>query len=204
MIEELLMNVVNAMSGSLDEEQLDKLQNILYINFHNIKVVEEKNELQATGTDGDTMKMRLFVASKKVSGRQDNTLAQYIREITNCRNALRKNIEDITTMDLRWYFGMLRERNKISMVTLQGRMRYLNSFWTFLQKENLVKDNPVARIESLRIESTIKKSVLGAGAGSTSDGLCSSTGQSTYRVFICHRCASIGVMQPKCGRYRFI
>ena len=36
-------------------------------------------------------------------------------------------------------------------------MRYLNSFWTFLQKENLVKDNPVARIESLRIESTIKK-----------------------------------------------
>ena len=66
MIEELLMNVVNAMSGSLDEEQLDKLQNILYINFHNIKVVEEKNELQATGTDGDAMKMRLFVASKKV------------------------------------------------------------------------------------------------------------------------------------------
>ncbi|MFQ8841870.1 MAG: hypothetical protein ACLR8P_14065 [Clostridium fessum] len=102
--EELLMNVVNAMSGSLDEEQLDKLQNILYINFHNIKVVEEKNELQATGTDGDTMKMRLFVASKRCQGRQDNTLAQYIREITNCRNALRKNIEDITTMDLRWYF----------------------------------------------------------------------------------------------------
>ena len=157
MIEELLMNVVNAMSSCLDEEQLDKLQNVLYINFHGVRVVEEKNELQATGTDSDTAKMRLFVASKKVSGRQDNTLAQYIREITNCRNALRKNIEDITTMDLRWYFGMLRERNKISMVTLQGRMRYLNSFWTFLQKENLVKDNPVARIESLRIESTIKK-----------------------------------------------
>ena len=157
MIEELLMNVVNAMSSYLDEEQLDKLQNVLYINFHGVQVAEEKNELQATGTDNDTVKMRLFVASKKVSGRQDNTLAQYIREITNCRNALRKNIEDITTMDLRWYFGMLRERNKISMVTLQGRMRYLNSFWTFLQKENLVKDNPVARIESLRIESTIKK-----------------------------------------------
>ena len=34
MIEELLMNVVNAMSSCLDEEQLDKLQNVLYINFH--------------------------------------------------------------------------------------------------------------------------------------------------------------------------
>ena len=157
MLEEILMNVVQAMSSSLDEEQLDKLQNVLYIQFHDKQIVEEKNELQATGTDSDTAKMRLFVASKKVSGRQDNTLAQYVREITCCRNALGKNIEDITTMDLRWYFGMLRERNGISMVTLQGRMRYLNSFWTFLQRENMVKDNPIARIESLRIESTIKK-----------------------------------------------
>ena len=80
MIEELLMNVVNAMSNCLDEQQLDKLQNVLYINFHGVRVAEEKNELRATGTDSDTAKMRLFVASKKVSGRQDNTLAQYIRE----------------------------------------------------------------------------------------------------------------------------
>ena len=29
MVEELLMNVVNAMSNCLDEEQLDKLQNLL-------------------------------------------------------------------------------------------------------------------------------------------------------------------------------
>lgn len=157
MLEEILMNVVQAMSTSLDEEQLDKLQNVLYIQFHDKQIVEQKNELQATGTDSDTAKVRLFVASKKVSGRQDNTLVQYVREITNCRNALNKNIEDITTMDLRWYFGMLREHNGISMITLQGRMRYLNSFWTFLQKENMVTENPIARIESLRIESTIKQ-----------------------------------------------
>lgn len=157
MLEEILMDVVQAMSNTLDEEQLDKLQNVLYIQFHGKQIVEQKNELQATGTDSDTAKVRLFVASKKVSGRQDNTLVQYVREITNCRNALNKNIEDITTMDLRWYFGMLREHNGISMITLQGRMRYLNSFWTFLQKENMVAENPIARIESLRIESTIKQ-----------------------------------------------
>ena len=66
MLEEMLMNVVQAMSNCLDEEQLDKLQNVLYIQFHDKKIVEEKNELQATGTDSDTVKIRLFVASKKV------------------------------------------------------------------------------------------------------------------------------------------
>lgn len=157
MLEEILMDVVRAMSDSLDGEQLDKLQNVLYVQFHGKKITEDKCELQATGTDSDTAKVRLFVASKKVSGRQSNTLAQYVREIGSCRNALNKSFEDITTMDLRWYFGMLREHNGISMVTLQGRMRYLNSFWTFLQKENMVSENPIARIESLRIESTIKQ-----------------------------------------------
>lgn len=157
MLEKILMEVVQQMSTCLDEEQLDRLQNVLYIQFHGKKVVEEKNEIILTGTDSDTAKIRMFVASKRISGRQNNTLSQYVREITNCRNALRKNLEDITTMDLRWYFGMLREYNGISMVTLQGRMRYLNSFWTFLTKENLVSENPIARIESLRIESTIKK-----------------------------------------------
>lgn len=161
MLEEILMDVVQAMSNSLDEEQLDKLQNVLYIKFHDKKIVEDKCELQATGTDSDTNKIKLFRASKKVSGRQDSTLVQYIREIINCRNALNKNFEDITTMDLRWYFGMLREYNGISMVTLQGRMRYLNSFWSFLQREKMVDDNPVARIESLKIESTIKKAFSG-------------------------------------------
>lgn len=161
MLHELLINVLQQMSDSLDEKQLDKLQNVLYIQFHDKKIEEETYELEETDTDNDTYKIKMFVASKKVSGRQNNTLAQYVREIHNCRNTVNKPIEDITTMDLRWYFGMLRERNGISMVTLQGRMRYLNSFWTFLEREKLVNDNPVARIESLRIESTIKKAYSG-------------------------------------------
>lgn len=157
MLERILLEVCQIMSESLDEEQLQKLQNVLFIKFKGKEIKEECYELQETGIDNDTLKIKMFVASKKISGRQNNTLAQYVREIKNCRNTLNKSIEDITTMDLRYYFGMLRETNKISMVTLQSRIRYLNSFWTFLQKEGFTKDNPVERIESLRIESTIKK-----------------------------------------------
>ena len=46
MIEELLMNVVNAMSSCLDEEQLDKLQNVLYINFHDVQDILQLVQLQ--------------------------------------------------------------------------------------------------------------------------------------------------------------
>lgn len=42
MLEEMLMNVVQAMSNCLDEEQLDKLQNVLYIQFHDKKLWKKK------------------------------------------------------------------------------------------------------------------------------------------------------------------
>lgn len=157
MLEDILTNICQQMSECLDDEQLEHLQNILYINFHNKKIQEEKYELQATGTDNDTAKLKMFRASKKLSGRQENTLKQYIREITNCRMAINKEFSDINVMDLRWYFGMLRQANEISLVTLQTRMRYLNSFWEFMVNEGMTEFNPIKRIESLRIESTIKK-----------------------------------------------
>lgn len=48
-MEELLMNVVRQMAEYLDEEQLDRLQNVLYIQFHGKKIAEDKYELQNTG-----------------------------------------------------------------------------------------------------------------------------------------------------------
>ena len=82
MIEELLMNVVNAMSNSLDEEQLDKLQNVLYINFHGVRVVEEKNELQAMAKEGLTMEelaqKPLFASAKKPYSRMTVAGVQYL------------------------------------------------------------------------------------------------------------------------------
>lgn len=161
MLEKIITNVLQAMSHSLEKEQLEQLQNVLYINFHGKKIVEDKCEIIPLGADSDVRKMQLFRASKLVSGRQESTLKQYLREIMTCRNTINKSFEDITTMDLRWYFGVLRERDKISMRTLQGRRRYLNSFWTFLEQEGLVKSNPVERIEAFKLENKLKKAFSG-------------------------------------------
>ena len=144
------------MSDTLTDEQLSKLENVLFIHFHNKQIVEEKNEIVPVD-NSDAQKIKLFIGSKKVSGRQDSTLKQYTKEIWSCRNALNKPFEEITTMDLRWYLGMLKEVRGCSAVTLQTRRRYLNSFWTFLSNEGIVHGNPVARIEAIKIESKIKK-----------------------------------------------
>ena len=157
MIEKILENVVNEMMPHLDERQMEQLQNALYINFHGVEVQEERYELAETGIDGDEAKIRMFVASKKAVNRQTNTLKQYSREIYNMLDFLGKRLEDITGMDLRYYYGVMREQRGIKMSTMQTRLHYLSSFWDFLITEELVHSNPVKKVGLLKLEKTIKK-----------------------------------------------
>ena len=157
MIERILENVVNAMVPHLTPEQLETLNNVLYINFHNVEVQEQRTELVTRGIDGDEAKIRMFVASKKAVNRQNNTLLQYTREIRNMLAFLGKRLEDITGMDLRDYYGVMREQRGIRMSTMQTRLHYLSSFWDFLTAEELVHNNPVKKVGLLKLEKTIKK-----------------------------------------------
>ena len=157
MIERILENVVNAMVPHLTPEQLETLNNVLYINFHDVEVQEQRTELVTRGIDGDEAKIRMFVASKKAVNRQNNTLLQYTREIRNMLAFLGKRLEDITGMDLRYYYGVMREQRGIKMSTMQTRLHYLSSFWDFLTAEELVHNNPVKKVGLLKLEKTIKK-----------------------------------------------
>lgn len=157
MIEKIIQAVKEAMIPDLTDAQMEKLENVLYIQFHGRKVVEECSELAPTGTDGDVAKINMFLGSKKTTGRADSTLRQYSREIYNMLDFVGKRLEDITAMDLRYYYAVMREKHGIKMSTMQTRIHYLSSFWDFLTLEKLVPNNPVRQIGNLKVSITIKK-----------------------------------------------
>ena len=157
MVEKIIEKVVTEMAPHLDQNQLEHLSNVLYVNFHGLEVQEQCTEVVPAGVEGDEAKIRMFVASKKAVNRQTNTLKQYTREIYNMLAFLGKRIEDITGMDLRYYYGVMREQRGIKMSTMQTRLHYLSSFWDFLTTEELVRGNPVKKVGLLKLEKIIKK-----------------------------------------------
>ena len=157
MVEKIIEKVVTEMAPHLDQNQLEHLSNVLDVNFHGLEVQEQCTEVVPAGVEGDEAKIRMFVASKKDVNRQTNTLKQYTREIYNMLAFLGKRIEDITGMDLRYYYGVMREQRGIKMSTMQTRLHYLSSFWDFLTTEELVHGNPVKKVGLLKLEKTIKK-----------------------------------------------
>ena len=157
MIEKILQEVTDAMMPYLNKDQMTKLQDTLYIKFHNIEVKEECYELQTSSVDNNEYKLKMFIGSKKAINCQDETLRNYAMEIRSALNFLGKDIEDITSMDLRYYFGYLREKRGIKTTTLETRMHYLSSFWNFLNTEEMVLSNPMRKIGKIKVEKIIKK-----------------------------------------------
>ena len=157
MLEKILENVINEMTPYLSSEQLEHLGNVLYLNFHGKEIQEEKTELMDTGVDGDEAKIRMFVASKIAMNRKRKTLQHYIKEVRNVLKFLGKSIDSVTGMDLRMYYGYMREKRGIKAVTMQTRLHYLSSFWDFLVTEELVRSNPVRKVGTLKLEKEIKK-----------------------------------------------
>ena len=148
---------MDAMTPHLDPEQAEKLSNVLYLNFHNVKVEEECYELKPTGLNGNAAKLDLFIKSKLAVNRQEGTMKQYAREIWKALNFVGKEVADIKTMDLRYYYGYLREIRHLKMSTIQTRLHYLNSFWDFLVTEDLVHNNPVKKIGAIKVEKILRK-----------------------------------------------
>ena len=62
-IENIIRNVTNSMAEVLDDEQLQKLQNVLYIQFHGLKFEEENTQL-ITSESGWQKILKLYAAVK--------------------------------------------------------------------------------------------------------------------------------------------
>lgn len=157
MLEKILNKICFQMSDALSQDQLDKLRNILFINFRDKRIEEEKYEIVPAETDMDTEMIKAFVASKKISGRADSTIRQYIAEIQTFRDFVKKSFPDVTTMDLRRYLGVAKEYRKNKMTTIKNKIRYLNSFYSFLHSEGVIDRNPISQLETPKIEHTFEK-----------------------------------------------
>ena len=92
MLEKIIMDVCQQMSDVLDKEQIQQLKNVMFINFHDKKIIEEKCEIIPAESDEDVRLIKLFRASKLVAGRADSTMEQYIAELRYCRNTIGKKL----------------------------------------------------------------------------------------------------------------
>lgn len=153
MKEKVMKEIEQKMASILNNEQKEKLKEVLLYTFYNIEVTSIKDELVEDTTDY----AKMFIAAKRIEGCSERTLNYYETTIKTMVDKLSKKVNSIETEDLRNYLSEYQAKNNCSKVTIDNVRRILSSFFAWLEDEDYIMKSPVRRIHKVKATQTVKE-----------------------------------------------
>ena len=155
MREEKLNEVLVQMLPHLNNEQSERLRDVLNNVFCGCDVVKQEFATSVSGNNGHLKD--LFISAKRIEGCSEKTLAYYQKTIEVMLEGVGKDIKQITTDDLRNYLTAYQQQSNLSKVTVDNVRRIISSFYSWLEDEDYIIKSPVRRIHKVKAVSSIKE-----------------------------------------------
>ena len=145
----VIKEIIQAMLKDLTNEQLIKLK----------KVLKEKlsSNSKQTKQKSNEEYLQDFLAAKRVEGCSDRTEKYYRMTLATFMDEIQKNIQQVTTEDLRKYLTDYQEKRNSSKVTIDNIRRIFSSFFAWLEDEDIIIKSPVRRIHKVKTPNNIKE-----------------------------------------------
>ena len=153
MKQNLVNDVMQAMLPYLNNDQLEKLQKVMqYVLFQYEITKTEKNS-----EDSALNLVDLFLSAKRIEGCSEKSLKYYQTTIQSMLSAVKKDIKQIKTEDIRTYLTDYQQQKKSCRVTIDNIRRILSSFFSWLEDEDHILKSPVRRIHKVKAVTNIKE-----------------------------------------------
>ena len=151
MSSELVQTILQRMSDSLDEIQMNTLQSVLnsclqqYIEDQKRKMIPDEELISS------------FISAKRVEGCSEKTLRYYSSTLKNVFSIVSVPVRQITTNDIRIYLAEYQGRGTVSKVTIDNIRRILSSFYSWLEDEDFILKSPIRRIKKVKVSKVVKE-----------------------------------------------
>lgn len=131
----------------------------LYILLNNYEITNRCTDLAELHEDRNEYLLKNFLVAKSVKGCSSRTLCFYRTSISKILTSIGKTVDDITSDDIRYYMAVRQRRDKVSKVTIGNEIRALSSFFNWSYAEEIIRKNPMAKIERIKKDKTKKEAL---------------------------------------------
>lgn len=156
--EELINNLCLYMQSKTNETMLD-IKNRLYMLLEPYEILPRTTEVAILKEDRNEYLLKNFLIAKKVKGCTKRTLEFYAVCIKKILDTIGKTVDDITPDDIRYYMALRLQRDKVTKTTAGNELRSFSSFFSWLYAEEIIRKNPMARIDKIKQEKTKKEAL---------------------------------------------
>jgi integrase/recombinase XerD len=155
--EEVIIKILDRVMDELPVIPTDRLRPILdsVLYDYDIKPMEKALVLRSNIRD----MIGLYLASKKVEGLSKITLKNYGYRLKRFMEFMGKNVEDISTMDIRMYLAAYQRHTGCNNKTLESEVSGLKSFFNWLEEEEYIVKSPARKIKMPKTEKRIRQAL---------------------------------------------
>lgn len=138
----------------LSEEQNNLLRIIL-----EEELIEEKHETTDLIVPNNIYTyIAYYINCKKVRGLSNITIESYQRHLYRFAKYVNKNIEDITTLDIRRFLAICIKYG-LKNSSIASEISILKVFFGWLTNEEYIRKNPMYQIENIKVDKYIRKAL---------------------------------------------
>lgn len=131
----------------------DDMENIkmkIDILLSKYSIAEKSTEVVPYSGDVNEKILKKFLYSKMAKGCSLRTIDYYRDTIQHFFLLINKLYMDVTADDVRLYMAIRVQRDRISKRTANNERRNLSSFYGWLQKEEILLKNPMAKVDPVK------------------------------------------------------
>lgn len=139
------------------EETVQDIKSALYMIAAKYEIISRSTEIVEVNENRNEELLKRFLVAKNVSGCTKRTLSFYAVTVKKVLCDIGKTADDITADDIRYYMAVRLRRDKVSKVTVGNEIRGVSSFFTWLQDQEVIKKNPMRKVERIRCPKVKKK-----------------------------------------------
>ena len=132
-------------------------RNELYIILDQYDITRRETSIALLQEDRNNYLLKQFIIAKTVKGCSKRTLEHYTKTLNTVLFQIGKNVDEISTADLRLYMAKRLYQDKVSKTTTKNEMRVVSSFFSYLHAEGIITENPITRIEAIKLDKKKKK-----------------------------------------------
>jgi site-specific recombinase XerD len=154
--QEVISNIINRISPSFSQEQLQQLKSALDIELYHLTISKDTTEIVEYEDSGYLRYLAIFLNAKQIEGCSENTLERYNFVVRYMLDFFNKPVDKITTEDIRYYLAWYQQTRGTSLRTLDGMRCCISSFFTWLFREQYIPTNPMLRVHKIKFQKKVK------------------------------------------------
>lgn len=148
---EFVTDICGKMSGVLDQFQLERLRNVLFVGLQDCVIDKPDTEIVPYEARENEWYIKKFLVAKKVAGLTQKSLSYYSKTLNHILcETMEKRITDINADDMLLYFAKRDIETNANKVTQDNERRILSSFFNWCRDEEYVTKSPISRMSKIK------------------------------------------------------